>query len=83
MECSIHEAKTHFSKLLAKVAAGEEVIITSGKAKKPVAKLVAAPEKRPIRLGWLKGKMPHLEPDSPFFDPLPEEELRLWNGEGD
>ena len=81
MECSIHEAKTHFSKLLAKVAAGEEVIITSGKARKPIAKLVAAPEKRPVRLGGLKGKM--LPPGPEFFEPLPEEELRLWNGEGD
>jgi prevent-host-death family protein len=81
MECSIHEAKTHFSKLLAKVAAGEEVIITSGKAKKPVAKLVAAPAKRPVRLGWLEGIMPPPGPE--FFEPLPEEELRLWNGEGE
>jgi prevent-host-death family protein len=37
-EVNIHEAKTHLSRLLAKVAAGEEVIIA--KAGKPVAKLV-------------------------------------------
>ena len=81
MECSIHEAKTHFSKLLAKVAAGEEITITSGKQKKPVAKLIAAPARRPVRLGWLKGKM--LPPGPEFFEPLPEEELRQWNGESD
>lgn len=38
MEINIHEAKTHFSKLLRRVAAGEEVIIS--KAGKAVAKIV-------------------------------------------
>jgi prevent-host-death family protein len=38
MEVNVHEAKTHFSKLLRCVAAGEEVIIS--KAGKPVAKLI-------------------------------------------
>jgi prevent-host-death family protein len=39
MEVNIHEAKTHFSRLLARVAAGEEVIIS--RAGKPIAKLSA------------------------------------------
>ena len=38
MEVNIHEAKTHLSKLLERVALGEEVIIA--KAGKPVARLV-------------------------------------------
>jgi prevent-host-death family protein len=38
MEVNIHEAKTHFSRLLERVALGEEVIIA--KAGKAVAKLV-------------------------------------------
>ena len=38
---NIHEAKTHFSRLLEQVAAGETVIIA--KAGKPVAQLVAIP----------------------------------------
>ncbi len=38
MEVNIHEAKTHLSKLLARVAAGEEIIIS--KAGRPVAQLV-------------------------------------------
>lgn len=38
MEVNIHHAKTHLSRLLEKVALGEEVIIA--KAGKPVAKLV-------------------------------------------
>lgn len=36
---SIHEAKTHLSRLLLRVAAGEEIIIA--KSGKPVAKIVA------------------------------------------
>lgn len=38
MKVNVHEAKTKFSKLLARVAKGEEVIIM--KAGKPVARLV-------------------------------------------
>ncbi len=39
---NIHEAKTHLSKLIARVMAGEEIII--GKAGKPVAKLIPYPQ---------------------------------------
>jgi len=47
MEVNIHEAKTHLSRLLARVAMGEEVVIA--KAGTPVAKLVPVgkqPKKR-------------------------------------
>ena len=37
-QVNIHEAKTHLSKLLTRVAAGEEIVIS--KAGKPVARLV-------------------------------------------
>ncbi len=69
MEVNIHEAKTHLSKLLERVALGEEVIIA--KAGKPVAKLVAiesAPKQR--ILGTAKGEF--VVPDD-FNDPLPKE----------
>ncbi len=36
---NVHEAKTHLSKLLVRVSAGEEIIIS--KAGKPLARLVA------------------------------------------
>ncbi len=40
---NIHEAKTHFSKLLSRVHSGEEIIIA--KSGKPYAKLI--PNERP------------------------------------
>jgi prevent-host-death family protein len=74
---SIHQAKTHLSKLIARAEAGEEIVIARGKV--PVARLTAlAPKKRRPKAGLLKGQL--TIPDSFFFDPLPEEELRLWEG---
>ncbi len=69
MEVNIHEAKTHLSRLLERVAMGEEVVIA--KAGKPVAKLVPF-EKRPKNrnLGSAKGEF--TVPDD-FNDPLPKE----------
>jgi prevent-host-death family protein len=56
-----HEAKTHLSRLLERVAAGEEIVI--GKAGKPVAKLVPYTEpKEPRKFGAWKGKV-WLAPD--------------------
>ncbi len=69
MEVNVHEAKTHLSKLLERVALGEEVVIA--KAGKPVAKLVSidtAPKNRV--LGSAKGEF--TVPDD-FNDPLPKE----------
>ena len=37
-EVGVHEAKTHLSRLLRRVAAGEEIVITSGG--RPAARLV-------------------------------------------
>ena len=77
---TIHEAKTQLSRLIARVEAGEEIVIVRGKD--PVARLmpVLHKKKRPPA-GFLKGKVSI--PDSFFFDPLPEDELKLWSGEGD
>jgi len=69
MEVNIHEAKTHLSRLLERVAMGEEVIIA--KAGTPVAKLVPVkthPRKRV--LGSAKGEF--TVPDD-FNDPLPKQ----------
>lgn len=54
---NMHEAKTHFSKLVARAKAGETIIVA--KAGEPQARLVpieepAAPVKRTF--GWLRGR---------------------------
>jgi prevent-host-death family protein len=69
MEVNVHEAKTHLSRLLERVAMGEEIIIA--KAGKPVAKLVpldGQPKRR--QLGSAKGDF--TVPDD-FNDPLSKE----------
>ena len=73
---NIHEAKTHFSKLVERAAAGEEIII--GKAGKPVARLVPYREAPPKRMpGSMKGKI-RMASD---FDDLPADVLAAFNGE--
>lgn len=75
----IHEAKTNLSRLIASVEAGEEVTILRGNT--PVARLVPIPTVlEPRRPGRLKDL---IVMDDSFFDPIPEEELRLWEGRGD
>jgi prevent-host-death family protein len=75
---TIHEAKTQLSKLIARVEAGEEIVIARGKD--PVARLTGVVKSKRRRVpGFLKGKVEI--PDSFFFDPLPEEELRAWEGD--
>ncbi len=69
---NIHEAKTHFSKLLLRVMSGEEIIIA--KAGNPIARLLPL-EKEKVTLrvpGIDKGKI--FIKDN-FNDPLPEFEL--------
>ena len=53
---NIHQAKTHLSRLLARAAAGEEIVIA--KAGEPMAKLVAyEPSRAPRVPGRLKGQI--------------------------
>lgn len=76
----VQDAKTRLSALLHRVEAGEEFTISRGET--PVARLVPItvptgqepPGRRPM------GFLPISVPDS-FFDELPEEELRAWEGE--
>lgn len=72
---NVHEAKTHLSRLLAQVEAGEDVVIA--RRGEPVARLVACKPAGKRQPDVLKGRI--VIPDS-FFDPLPEEELAAWEG---
>jgi prevent-host-death family protein len=71
---TIHAAKTHLSQLLARVEAGEEIVLARGK--QPIAKLVPfVPAASKGKFGALRGFV-SIAPE--FFDPLPEEELAEW-----
>jgi prevent-host-death family protein len=73
---NVHEAKTHLSRLLSRVAAGEEIVIA--KSGKPCARLVpfgAAVQTR--KPGSAKGK---LSVGADFEAPLPEDLLRGFTG---
>ena len=72
---NVHEAKTHLSRLLAQVEAGEEVIIARNG--KPVAQLVRCRKRGKRKPGSMEGLF--TVPDS-FFEPLSEEELAASYG---
>lgn len=73
---NIHEAKTHLSKLLQRVMAGEEIVIA--KSGKPVARIVPFEQKPAKRVpGSAKGKI-WIAPD--FDAPLPPELLDAFEG---
>ena len=63
----IHEAKTHLSRLIERVEAGEEITIV--RAGRPVARLVSVQLRQPRRRGLWKGRV-SISPD--FDAPLPE-----------
>ncbi|MDE3256981.1 MAG: type II toxin-antitoxin system Phd/YefM family antitoxin [Gemmatimonadota bacterium] len=70
----VNEAQTELSALLARVDAGEDVVIT--RHGKPVARVVPYGSHRGVRrFGSLKGR---LMVDDRFFDPLPEAEMAAW-----
>ncbi|MFH9473732.1 type II toxin-antitoxin system Phd/YefM family antitoxin [Streptomyces anulatus] len=65
---NVHEAKTHFSRILEQVATGEEIVIS--KAGEPVAKVVPLhPKVRRTGRGSLAGRI-HIADD---FDDLPHD----------
>ena len=89
MEATMHEAKTQLSKLVERALAGEEIILTHGRKKIPVVKLVPVDRVAPV--GEIKtlpvfknGKRPiglykgQFEIGPEFFEPLPDQELALW-----
>lgn len=75
---NIHQAKTHFSKLLARVMRGEEIVIA--KAGQPVARLIPERPPAPARRvpGIDKGKL-KIAAD---FDEMSDSEFEAWYGSG-
>ncbi len=77
IKLNIHEAKTHLSKYLSKLKPGERILLC--KRNQPVAEITLLPEvpvrPRPIGLGKRRFSVPRS-----FFEPLPEELLRTFEG---
>ncbi len=78
---TIFEAKTKLSELVKLAQRGETVVITSGRDKTPVARLEALHPVRKKRLGAME--TPGFALQDAFFEPLPEEDLKLWDGTGE
>lgn len=77
-EVNIHEAKTHLSRLVDRVEAGEEILIA--RAGKPAARLVPlAPRPHTRELGVWRGRVV-IHDD---FDELPDELASAFRGERD
>lgn len=76
MQYNVHVAKSRLSKLIEQALSGEEVIIFDGG--KRMVRLVPIPQSG-FKIGILDkkaGKVPE------FFEPLPNDELDLWEGRG-
>ena len=72
MLINVHDAKTHFSKLLEQAHAGQEIILA--KAGKPYARMMPLAPVAPKRQ---RGRVKTIVDDA-FFDPLPAAELDAW-----
>lgn len=68
---NVHEAKTHFSRLIERALAGEEIVIA--KAGKALVRLTPVEARQPRKPGLAKGRV-----TAAFFEPLCEEELEAW-----
>lgn len=73
VEVNVHEAKTHLSRLLSRVAGGEEIVIA--RAGRPVARLVPVEPKPERIIGQDDGLF---EVPDDFDAPLPDEVLALF-----
>ncbi len=74
---NIHEAKTHLSRYLPALEAGETIILC--KRNVPIAEIrpIAKRQTEPRKLGFAKGQF---EVTDAFFEPLPEDILAAFEG---
>ena len=76
---TVHQAKTQLSKLIVAALEGEEVVIARGAT--PVVRLTpVGPARRQDAFGALAGQIRFTDD---FFDPLPDDEIALWEGRDD
>lgn len=76
MTYPVHAAKTQLSRLIQDALAGEEVLI----GREGAAEVRLVPADAPLRPKRQPGTLKGAVTDA-FFDPLPADELALWNGE--
>ena len=69
---NLYDAKTQLSRLVDRAIAGEDIVIA--RAGKPAVRLVPVENAVPRQPGLLKG----LSLPDDLFDPLPEDELSVW-----
>jgi prevent-host-death family protein len=76
---NVFEIKAKLSEYLDRAAKGERIVIC--RHNKPVAELRAVEEARtqPRPVGVLPGR-PTFDVPASFFEPLPDEDLHLWDG---
>jgi prevent-host-death family protein len=81
IKTNVAEIKARLSEYLDRALAGERIVIC--RHNKPVAELRPFADVRaePRPIGPLPGR-PTFEVSPSFFDPLPDEELALWEGAG-
>ena len=74
---NIHEAKTHLSRYLKRLARGERILLCLRNV--PIAEIrpLPAPETKPRPIGLAKGGFS--VPPS-FFQPLPDDVVRMFEG---
>jgi prevent-host-death family protein len=76
MTVTIHEAKTHLSRLLHQVERGEEVVVCRGKL--PVAKIVPSGPRQVTRPKVGKATSQRFRIPADAFAPFEDEELKHW-----
>jgi prevent-host-death family protein len=76
MTVTIHQAKTHLSRLLHQVEQGEEVVVCRGK--QPIARIVPSGSLRPSRPKVGQPTSPRFVVPEDAFAPLADEELKDW-----
>lgn len=79
IKINIHEAKTHLSKYLARLAKGESILLC--KRNEPIAEIrpLNVRRSKPRPLGLAKGTV-QMRPG--FFEPLSHEDIELFEGKG-
>lgn len=74
---ALEKAEKELAGLIKRAQAGEDIVIADGEARVRLEPVAIEPSYR--GRGALKGKIQIS--DAALFDPLPEEELKAWEGE--